>query len=179
MNECENLCRWAKHDGGANEAQAIKTVCVRVKRAVQKLFDCDGFMLKIDANERSITHRLGMYLADEFPCFDVDCEYNRNGADGDKKLNDAGSEIRPDIIIHRRGIQALNLLAFEAKKVKGKSNEPDREKLECFTKLDAKKYKLGVLLNLRVGHRPSVDGELFQERKLVEFDPRGLNLRET
>lgn len=50
----------------------------RVRKALEKLILHDAYLLKIDSNERSITHRLGMYLQEEFERWDVDCEYNRD-----------------------------------------------------------------------------------------------------
>ena len=35
----------------------------------------------MDANERSLTHKLAEYLQCEFPDWHVDCEYNRHGLD--------------------------------------------------------------------------------------------------
>lgn len=51
----------------------------RWESAVTRLFEKDNFLLKIDVSERAISHRLGMYLAEKFPLWDVDCEYNRKG----------------------------------------------------------------------------------------------------
>jgi hypothetical protein len=57
----------------------------RVLRAIelaqQQLWDRDRSLLHLDAHERSICFRLAVYLAEQFPEFDVDCEYNRNHAD--------------------------------------------------------------------------------------------------
>lgn len=47
--------------------------------ALDRLLDRDLFLLTADANERSITHRLALYLEDEFGEWNVDCEYNRDG----------------------------------------------------------------------------------------------------
>jgi len=113
----------------------------RVFNAVQQLLDRDGFLLARDVNERSITHRLAMYLAEEFPAWDVDCEYNRDGHDP-KELNLGGPDpnrrdteaktVYPDIIVHTRGEQD-NLLVIEVKKSSsriGRGN--DFEKLRAY-----------------------------------------------
>src|SRR5271165_7265202 len=47
--------------------------------AVRQLFEPDAYLLQVDANERSITHRLALYLTPHFPDWDIDCEYNRCG----------------------------------------------------------------------------------------------------
>jgi hypothetical protein len=51
----------------------------RFDRALGRFMALDKHLLEADVSERAITHRLGMYLQDEFPNQNVDCEYNRNG----------------------------------------------------------------------------------------------------
>jgi hypothetical protein len=91
----------------------------------------DRHLLEIHANERSMTHRVGIYLQQEFPGWNVDCEYNRQGAGGDPKQDADGSRRFPDVIVHRRGLDE-NLLVIEAKKnVEGQESAvgEDRDKL--------------------------------------------------
>lgn len=45
--------------------------------AIKVLFMRDRFLLENDIHERSIAHRLGMYLQPLFSEWDVDCEYNK------------------------------------------------------------------------------------------------------
>jgi len=130
------------------------------------------------ASERSIAHRLAVYLERELRevgivedngLIVVDCEYNRH-LEGLKrqrispdlldtvkkarrkarKLSDDSGDyyisVAPDIVVHQRGQDTLNLLVVEMKK---KSNpeipEYDKEKLKCFTKRDDDEfaYQLG------------------------------------
>ena len=53
-----------------------------VKRKVHQAMRClmknDRDLLSVDANERSLTHRLAVYLEQVFPNYHVGCEYNRN-----------------------------------------------------------------------------------------------------
>ena len=49
----------------------------KVDQAIAQLIDNDFFLLQIDANERAISHRLGLYLQLHFEKWHVDCEYNR------------------------------------------------------------------------------------------------------
>ena len=82
-------------------------------------------------NERSVTHRLGIYLQELFPEEHVDCEYNRIYSDDadeyiaknielgdlerDLTLKDTDARtVYPDIIVHRRNTNR-NLLAIEVK----------------------------------------------------------------
>ena len=53
----------------------------KVLRALQRFIDNDLYLLRINANERSLSHCLAIYLQEEFPAFNVDCEYNRDGID--------------------------------------------------------------------------------------------------
>jgi hypothetical protein len=96
-----------------------------VLSALQELLRRDAHLLKVDANERSITHRLAMYLQQELPDLHVDCEYNRDGADPkrlgyfhlerpDTADTDAHT-VFPDIIAHIRDTDQ-NYLVIEAKK---------------------------------------------------------------
>ncbi|MGE5370716.1 MAG: hypothetical protein ACM3QZ_01895 [Solirubrobacterales bacterium] len=127
----------------------------KVEKALKMLIERDGYLLQKDSSERSITHRLAIYLEPEFEGWNVDCEYNRNG--GDKKVLDAlkangnrnGRTVLPDIIIHKRGTKQ-NLLVIEAKK-----NDPhdafDLEKLAYFKKQENIKYKYALYINIGTG----------------------------
>jgi hypothetical protein len=132
-------------EGDVWERRLIETapdheVATHVAAAVTRLLrsgDGDRYLLEVDANERSISHRLALYLEDEFPGWHVDCEYNRDGHDP-KRLqlepdtvlsdDDQGKTVFPDIIVHKRG-QVQNLLAIEIKKDSGESSKHDLEKL--------------------------------------------------
>ena len=95
----------------------------KILRAYLRLLKNDGYLLTSKANERSITHRLAIYIEDEFPDYNVDCEFNRKGLepkklDSFKKKVDTddakGVSVYPDIIVHHRGT-ADNLVVIEAK----------------------------------------------------------------
>ena len=58
----------------------------RLYAAYHALLRHDRALLELDANERSLTHKLAEYLQGEFPDWDVDCEYNRDG-DTPKRLS--------------------------------------------------------------------------------------------
>lgn len=117
---------------------------IRIIHAREKLLKKDGFLLENDVNERSITHKLAEYLEEEFPGWDVDCEYNRVGkAPMNKRLhlqaepsctNDTDAKtVYPDIIVHQRGKKKQNLLVIEAKKKSNQSGPGrDENKLRSF-----------------------------------------------
>jgi hypothetical protein len=133
-----------------------------IKEALDRLLTADFDLLKYDANERSISHRLAVYLEPLFPGWNVDCEYNRD-LDDIKRLELPIKKVRtddlsaktvyPDIIIHKRGSDN-NLLVIEMKK----SSNPDKGDSDR-TKLQAFKSQLGytfaVFVCVTVGETPS------------------------
>ena len=111
----------------------------RVHRAVDALIRADSFLFIANANERSLTHRLAVYLEHEFPGFNVDCEYNRHYSqvksisvpqESYVKPDDLNATtIFPDVVVHHRNSDEDNLLIIEAKKSTGRADDWDREKL--------------------------------------------------
>ncbi|EHR7861429.1 TPA: hypothetical protein NJ344_004824 [Vibrio parahaemolyticus] len=100
-------------------------VAEQVIASLRQFIDRDRYLLEVNANERSLTHRIGMYLQAQFERYDVDCEFNRDGHDP-KELyigtedttvfDDNAMTVYPDIIVHRRGSNNDNLLVIEFKK---------------------------------------------------------------
>ena len=124
--------------------EKVKT---KVRRAFQKLVKKDPFLLKHNVNERSLTHRLAVYLESCFSAYHVDCEYNRDGIGNRPKRiseiknldsfrekvaadDDKGVTVYPDIIIHHRGEQS-GLVIIEAKKSNSGPND-DEQKLKLY-----------------------------------------------
>ena len=135
-----------------------------VKFSLKKLRSLDKKLLEIKVNERTITHKLAVYLQQNFPEFNVDCEYNRDeGNEIDdlvKKLklptnkvswdDTEAKTVFPDIIVHNRGTQEQNLLVIEVKKSSSSlSGKVDRNKLIAFTK-DHYNYKFGLFLKINL-----------------------------
>ena len=128
-------------------------------------------LLEIDANERTMTHKLAEYLQQEFQEWDVDCEYNRK-MKGLKKLprppnNFSGLDfwhdtdaktIFPDIIVHKR-MSDENLLVIEAKKSSSVIKEDwDQAKLRAF-KEQPYNYRTAFFVRFRVGKKRRVDSK--------------------
>ena len=123
------------------ESLSGKDIRKSIERAYQMLIEKDGYLLKVDANERSITHRLAIHLESVFSEYDVDCEYNRDGIDP-KRLHRIkenidsddtnGTTVYPDIIIHHRG-EKCNFIVIEAKKISNR-DKSDKEKLAIYKK---------------------------------------------
>jgi len=140
-----------------------------IRRSLYQLWNKDKYLLNVNASERSITHRLAIYLREEFSDadLDVDCEYNREG-DKPKKYQEIIDEINrsgikaddtvaktafPDIIVHKRGINDKNLLVIEIKKLSGNAmpiDSIDEKKLRAFLDSDQLNYKFGLALQIPI-----------------------------
>lgn len=141
----------------------IEEIEAKVNNAIQCLMEKDVDLLYIDANERSISHKLGEYLQQEFCDWHVDCEYNRDLTDtkrlkglyNDCKPDDIEAKtVFPDIVVHLRQSND-NLLVIEIKKASNRDGTTkDRRKLEAFTG-DEYRYRFGLLLEFGVGGNPS------------------------
>jgi hypothetical protein len=112
----------------------------------------DSSLLEQGVNERSIAHKLAEYLQDQFPDWNVDCEYNRKGIKL-KELEGIAEclehrktdRVFPDIIVHERNIER-NLLVVELKKIELDSR-CDLKKLELFTKMRGEyRYSMGLFI---------------------------------
>ncbi|MCG8483105.1 MAG: hypothetical protein MJA31_07335 [Clostridia bacterium] len=139
----------------------INQIKRRLDIAINTLRVNDNYLLKYDVCERSIAHRLAIYLENTFGhSYDVDCEYNKNieHNSGLKKIEMIHSKwrelfpnngisrqqyeedimiekiVHPDIVIHRRGRNDHNLLVVEIKKSSSCiSEEFDDIKLKSYT----------------------------------------------
>lgn len=131
---------------------AIESVLDHVARM---FMERDGVLLTFRAHERTVTHRVAVYLESHFPDWHVDCEYNRHGVGTDPKEDDEGERVFPDIIVHHRGTPD-NLLVIEAKpEWRG---EPqlisDRDKLGRIVR--AHRYEHAYLMRFWEGERPGL-----------------------
>lgn len=147
----------------------------RIDQAIAQLLEKDYYLLQIDANERAISHRLGLYLQLLFTDWHVDCEYNRN-LDQPKRLEqyeeffDAEQRVWsiavtdpitvfPDIIIHERGT-GNNLLVLEMKKTTSKVRDDfDRMKLNEFKNQYGYPYALFIKFTTGVENIEKVEKE--------------------
>lgn len=117
-------------------------VLARVTHAARQVAEKDADLLQLDANERTLTHRLAIYLEGEFPGWHVDCEYNRNRHDPkvlklpvehDVSSDDTDARtVFPDVIVHRRGTSDN---VVEAKKTTSQPGRADdRTKLRAYVR---------------------------------------------
>ena len=77
----------------------------------------------------------------------MDCEYNRLDDDL-KKLSDNGN-VRPDIVVHKRGCKGSNELVVEVKKSNTVAQIHDEDKLKEFTGVQGDYgYRLGFVFGV-------------------------------
>ena len=134
----------------------------KVNIAIDLLFKNDSFILEINANERSISHKLAEYIQTQFPEWHIDCEYNRKVKET-KRLEDIAEcseqrttdRILPDIIVHHRSVDD-NELVIEIKP--NKKNDPcDIEKLKLLTQKDGEySYDFGLYIQFDKTKKPSL-----------------------
>lgn len=119
-----------------NDTLNMEGIKRSVEDAVARLVREQPELLDLDVNELTISQQLARVLEPIVTeGLAVDVEYNRHGRDKKiVRLRDGTQTnsrvVRPDIVIHRRGTDAHNLLVLEVKKV-GTSLVHDRSKLEA------------------------------------------------
>lgn len=119
------------------EMKERKTLINNVAEAFRLVYKNDKFLIENGLCERCIMFRFAHYLADLYPDYDVDCEYNRH-KNNVKKIN-ANTTAFPDVIIHTRGIDDNNFAVIELKNKTNKDvpgRENDKIKLQAMTKSD-------------------------------------------
>jgi hypothetical protein len=140
----------------------------RVERALavglERVLSDDLALLQDRSGERCIAHRLAAYLDREFRGWHVDCEFNRQGAEGERvtkrvRASEALTESReyqgsvdvtPDIIIHRRRT-GFNLIAIEVKPSDSWGSAKDRAKLGAYLTDDHLRYAFAALVVYQTG----------------------------
>lgn len=139
------------------EACGDNMLASAVIASIEDLFAYDTHILTVNIHENTIAARLMGYLqpriglAPDGIRWDVDFDYNRQQAR--VKTVRGYQMVRPDLIVHRRNTDAMNLLAIEMKK--GSSPDPDQEdmfNLEAYKwPLDAQGLAYTHALFLRFG----------------------------
>lgn len=148
---------------------SLATIRQCLAQALHLLYDRDANLIALDANERSLTHRLAVHLTPLFPGWDVDCEYNRDGAESkridevedqlrehgegeDSSRDTRGRTVYPDIIVHRRKTHE-NLVVVEVKKSSSRIPDTlDRLKVDALCLMERYRYRYGFLIRLAVGN---------------------------
>lgn len=126
---------------------------------LEQVLSNDLVLLQDRTGERCIAHRLAVYLERQFEGWHVDCEFNRQGAEGDRgtkrvrataalteSRNGQGSvDVTPDIIVHRRRTE-FNLIAIEVKPSDSFGLAKDRAKLGAYLTDDHLRYAFAALV---------------------------------
>ena len=152
-----------------------------LSNALQRLLRDDRFLLEYDVHEQTISHRIAVYLEPMFPEYHVDCEYNNDldSESGRKQVrlsNNSGSNVRPDIVVHHRGLNGRqhNILIIELKKLPSNDLDldADRAKLREFTNQEPQnhyRYQCGALVMLGVkGSAGIVEIEWFENEDSIQ-----------
>lgn len=149
-----------------------------IRNAINLLYEKDSLFLdkNYDINERTVTHRLAMYIESfiENSGYNVDVEYNRM-RDTYNEIDDIGNLmgkrlswpddehgsnfVYPDIVIHKR--DQLDNLAIIEVKMGWKNDKKDFDLKKINEYIDQLNYCYGIYI------------ELHQEREkcVVEFGP--------
>jgi hypothetical protein len=146
----------------------MQTELNKVITGLREFYVHEAFLLEKDLGERTLTHRLAVYVEKQFPGWQVDCNYDRLGertlrlphgtiVSTDDHL---GKSVYPDIVVHQREIPN-NLLAIEVRKDSNHQPvEHDQHKLQALTDPHLWfAYRLGVLLTL--GKKNVVSSEVY------------------
>ncbi|HEY5894382.1 MAG TPA: hypothetical protein VIT91_14250 [Chthoniobacterales bacterium] len=92
-----------------------------VSDALAEFLMQDMELLHVSVNERTLAHRLAIYIENQVEGWHVDCEYNRDRHFPKMRPSDR-KKIIPDIIVHRRN-SPRNLLIVEIKKTSHSKKE--------------------------------------------------------
>ena len=126
----------------------IDVIKRRIEHCINLIYENDADLFNRGNYEVTISSKLAQYLFLEFKEYDVDCEYNKH-LDDEKRVDELNKNIRPDIVIHKRGTDENNLVYIEIKKEQDTRNrENDYYKIQVMTKNDGEyKYTLGVFID--------------------------------
>ena len=135
----------------------MQTELNKVIAALQEFYAQESFLLERDLGERTLTHRLAVYIEKQFAGWQIDCNYDRLGErtlrlpHGSIVSTDdhLGKSIYPDIVVHQRDIPN-NLLAIELRRDSNHQPiEHDQHKLQALTDPHVWfAYAIGVLVIL-------------------------------
>lgn len=117
------------------EAKELELLQSNIEKAFDLVYKNDEFLITNGLCERCIMFRFADYLADLYPNYNVDCEYNRH-IENVKRIS-KDEEIFPDVILHTRGVDDNNFAIIELKNKTNPGNsgrKNDEKKLRALTK---------------------------------------------
>ena len=120
----------------------------RIKHCIEKIYEDDSDLFDRNNYEVTISSKLAQYLFKEFKEYDVDCEYNKH-INQEKRVKELNQNIRPDILIHRRGTDEDNLVYIEIKTDHNReARTNDYDKIKTMTKQKEEyRYSLGLFID--------------------------------
>src|SRR3989304_7318097 len=102
-----------------------KELKIYLEMALAIIYRTERELIDRHLHEQTIVARLMLHLQHLFPEWNVDVEFNRQGAGINKAKEDTeGHDRKPDIVIHRRGHDGSNFAVISAKPY---WNNDDRE----------------------------------------------------
>lgn len=150
-----------------------------LKQSVEKCYAQDMALIERSMEQASVA-RIFYYMQraidteekfEELQEYNLDCEYNKNGEEI-KFTERCPKGTKPDLILHKRGENASNLLVVEFKancardrQYRNFGKSKDIIKLEDFTNGAIYNYFLGVFVKLSLGR---ADYQYFQNGQLKE-----------
>ena len=159
----------------------------RIRKAISILESKDLGLFRPLGSERNISQRFAKWLENEFPEWNVDCEYNlivdnlnrtakskvvdlmkRRGRRGFIDLEEPKEiKVTPDIIIHRRATKE-NLLAIEVKTTNDQEEiEFDKIKLRAYCEYAPLNYRYALFVRFQ---EPQMEGQIVAELSFITRD---------
>ncbi len=119
----------------------------KIKKCIDEFYLNESDLLERKNYEVTISSKFAQYLFMEFPKYDVDCEYDKH-INKEKKVDELNRNVRPDIVIHKRGTDKNNLVYIEIKTDHNtQSREDDYNKIKAMTKQNGEyRYLLGAFI---------------------------------
>ncbi len=130
--------------------------------SLNQVLERDYDLISLGGHEQAISHRLAVYLEPAFPEFQTDCEYNRCKHKSKRRHPETpgdNTQMRPDIIVHRRN-SAMNVLAVEMKANANGASATDLKKLKCLKAENNYLYKVTAFICIRNSLQEMKDGVL-------------------
>ena len=120
----------------------------KIRKCIDEFYLNESDLLKRENYEVTISCKFSQYLFIEFPKFDVDCEYDKH-INEEKRADELNRNVRPDIVIHKRGLDERNLVYIEIKTDHNReSRDEDYKKIKAMTKHDGQyKYAFGIFID--------------------------------
>lgn len=119
--------------------------------AIERVHEVQPELWTLRVGERARVAQVFLELRALVPrTWDVDCEYNREGIEGDSKRWDRGVLGTPDIVIHHRGLTGPdhNLLVAEFKSDSANLNRSSKDYEKVSAWVRKFKYQVAAVVSL-------------------------------